>query len=117
MPIGRLIYLYDTSDPPEEIGIRIEGSPRGDFEILYSQIPGNSWNQNRLDKFMERAQELMDLRIPLADLPADDPDKTIDPGLPNLFHDGTDLLSRNIVISNISYTEGIGLRFTLTRIR
>lgn len=116
MPIQSIVRLYDTSDPPVENGIRLNGVGKDGFmEILYSDIPGGSWNQNRLDKFMARAQDMIDVRIPLADLPIDDPDKTIDPELPNLFWDKFDLVARSILISDVHFTDV--LMFTLTKVR
>lgn len=114
MPIQSIERLYNEQD--EEIGIRLNGVGKdGFFEVLYADIPGQSWNQNRLDKFAERAQVLIDVRIPLADLPTDDPAKTTDPARPDFFHDGNDLVARPIIISNVSFTDR--LNFTLTRAR
>jgi hypothetical protein len=116
MPVRAITRLYDAADPPEEIGIRIDGVGKdGFFEALYADIPGNSWNQNRLNKFTARAQDLIDVRIPLSSLPADDPDKTIDPGRPDFFHDGGDLVARSVIISDVSFTDR--LNFTITRAR
>lgn len=116
MPVKAIIRLYDNADPPNEIGIRIEGIGKGglDYEILYADIPGNSWNANRLAKFAARAQQLLDVRIPLTDPElVDDPDgpNGADPARPNAFWDGGDLVYRNVEISNVHFTDR--LIFTL----
>lgn len=122
MPIQSIVRLYDTADPPEEIGIRLNGCGKDGFmEILYADIPGNSWNQNRLNKFMARAQDLIDVRIPLdSDVFKEegivvDPDALVDPARPDFFHDGGDLVSRSIIISDVTFDTV--LNFTLTRAR
>ena len=117
MPIQSVVRIYDTADPPEEIGIRLNGvGPGGFFEVLYADIPGNSWNQNRLNKFVQKAQELIDVRIPLDDPSlVDDPDALADPARPDFFHDNGDLVSRSVTISDVTFTDR--LNFTLTRAR
>jgi hypothetical protein len=122
MPIQGIVRLYDTSDPPEEIGIRLNGVGKDGFmEILYADIPGNSWNQNRLNKFTLRAQDMIDVRIPLDDPQfmeegvVVDPDALVDPARPDFFWDSGDLVSRPIIISDVSFTDR--LNFTLTRAR
>ena len=124
MPVQSIIRLYDTSEPPEEIGIRINGVGKDGFmEVLYADIPGNSWNQNRLDLFTARAQDMIDIIIPLDDPSlVDDPagPNGEDPNRPDFFWDGTppngDLVSRPILISDVFFIEPIGpLMFTLTR--
>lgn len=119
MPIKSIQRLYDTSDPPEEIGIRLEGVGKdGFFEILYADIPGNSWNQNRLNKFAERAQQLIDVRTPLTDPSlTDDPagPNGSDPARPDFFWDNGDLVARTVIISDVTFNGQ--LSFTLTRAR
>lgn len=122
MPIKSIVRLYDTSDPPEEIGIRLDGVGKDGFiEILYIDIPGNSWNRNRLNKFASRAQAEIDIRIPLDDPQfmeegiVVDPDVLVDPARPDFFHDGGDLVSRPVIISDVTFTDV--LNFTLTRAR
>ena len=125
MPFKAVRRIYDTSEPPNEIGIEVvglgnntlpDGPYAGEFgwRVLYADIPGNSWNANRLAKFVERAQQLIDFRQPLADLPADDPDKTTDPATPFLFWDGTDIVARSAVLENVSW-DGESLQFTVRR--
>jgi hypothetical protein len=119
MPIQSIVRLYDASDPPVEIGIRLNGVGKDGFmEVLYADIPGNSWNANRLAKFTERAQQLIDVRIPLTDPSLiDDPagPNGSDPARPDFFWDAGDLVSRPVIISDVSFTDV--LNFTLTRAR
>jgi len=126
MPIQSVVRLYDTSDPPEEVGIRLNGAGKDGFmEIIYADIPGQSWNQNRLNKFMARAQDEIDVRIRLSDdvFKEDgvvvDPDALTDPARPDFFWDGTPpngyLVSRSILISDVTFTDR--LNFTLTRVQ
>ena len=67
MPYQSLIYLYDGSN--NEVGVRINGIGKDGFmEILYANIPGGSWNPQRLEKFRQIAQEdFIDVRTPLDD--------------------------------------------------
>jgi hypothetical protein len=122
MPIQSIVRLYDTADPPEEIGIRLNGVGKDGFmEILYADIPGNSWNSNRLRMFTERAQGMIDVRIPLDDPQfmeegvVVDPDALVDPARPDFFWDNGDLVARAIIISDVAFTDV--LNFTLTRAR
>lgn len=124
MPIGRLEFhdadanQWVTERPANEDGIRFIGAGKtGVIEILYSEIPGGSWNANRLAKFAERAQQLIDYRIPLNDPElADDPHgiNGADPARPNFFWDAGDLVSRPVIISDVTW-DGAHLRFTLSR--
>lgn len=110
---GEWVSALDR-DPNDEDGLRLLGSPKGTLEVMYSDIPGNSWNQNRLNKFVEIANERLTTRIPLASLPADDPDKTTDPNqFPWLYWDGSDLCSRPITVSDASLLDG-RLYFSIT---
>ena len=98
-------------DPADEDGVRLYGAgkhPSGYLEVLYENIPGNSWNQNRLNQFASRANTLAVTRIPLADLPDDDLDKTTDPDdYPRAYWDGSDYCSRAIEIDEVSFSEEI----------
>jgi hypothetical protein len=116
VPVNAIIRLYDTSDPPEEVGVRLEGVGEGGFfEVLYADIPGNSWNQNRLNKFVVRAQELIDQRILRTDLPADDQARLADPARADWFWDGNDVVHRPIIISEARFNGT--LDFTLRKVR
>lgn len=133
MPIGR-IEFYDGDAgqwvvgqrPTNETGIKFVGVGQyGTIEVMYADIPGGSWNQNRLNKFMQRAQDEIDVRIRLDDDVFKeegvvvDPDALTDPARPDFFWDGTPpngyLVSRSIIISNVTFTDR--LNFTLTRAR
>lgn len=118
MPVKAITRLYDSTGT-EEIGIRIDGVGKDGFlEIIYDDIPGNSWNQNRLNQFASRAQQYIDVRIPLTDPSlVDDPagPNGSDPARPDFFWDNGDLVARPIIISNVHFTDK--LIFTLTRAR
>ena len=78
--------------------------PGGVLTVNYADIPGNSWNNNRLNKLVAKVQDLIDVRIPLDDPSlVDDPDALVDPARPDFFHEGGDLVSRSIIISDVSF--------------
>lgn len=61
-----------------------------------SAVPGNGYNVNRLAKINAAIQAEIDTRVLLTDLPADDPDRTINPDRRDLFWsdaDGTPVAS------------------------
>lgn len=127
MPISKVEFHRQSTDewvdwiyrdPADEDGLRLIGAgPSGVLTLMYSDIPGNSWNQNRLNKFVEIAHEFLTKRQSIADLPADDPDKTIDPNnYPWLYWDAGDLCSRTIEISDVTFTDG-QLNFTVSQVR
>ncbi len=121
MPIQSVQRLY-AGDPLVEVGLRLYGVGKdGLLEVLYQDIPGNSWNPQRIAKFTERAQQLIDVRIPLDDPSlVDDPagPNGADPARPDFFWDSGDLVARSIIISDVSFTEPDGpLNFTITRAR
>lgn len=85
--------------------------------------PSASTNETRIAHITNHVQtNFLDKRIKLKDLPADDPDKTTDPGLPWLFWEGqggnAELVARNVIIENVIYddTQDYPLSFNLTRI-
>jgi len=108
----------ENRDPTDEDGLRLIGAgPSGVVTVMYADIPGASWNANRLAKFVERANEILTLRIPLASLPADDPDKTTDPNdFPWLYWDAGDLCSRTITVSDATW-DGTQLLFKISRVK
>lgn len=59
----------------------------------------------KLEALRAHLQAQVDERIPLADFPDEDPDKTVDPGLEGWFHDGTDMVSRRIVVDAVEWQE------------
>ena len=50
-------------------------------------------------KATQLLQAMLDVRQPRGGLPADDPDKTINPNRPDLFWDGTDLVGRAVLVT------------------
>ena len=50
-------------------------------------------------KATQLLQAMLDVRQPRTGLPADDPDKTINPSRPDLFWDGTDLVGRAVLVT------------------
>jgi hypothetical protein len=128
MPIQSVVYIYDGVNA--EIGVRFNGAgENGFFEVLYADIPGGSWNPQRLAKFTQIAQEdYIDIRIPLDDPSlVDDPNgpNGVDPARPDFFWDtdppNNDLVARPIIILNVSFDPDVlpdgHLNFTLTRAR
>ena len=128
MPIQSIVYIYDGSNA--EIGVRFNGvGENGFFEVLYADVPGNSWNQNRINKFTRIAQEdYIDIRIPLDDPSLVDDENGpngVDPARPDFFWDtsppNNDLVARPIIISDVSFDDTVPpdghLSFTLTRAR
>jgi hypothetical protein len=138
MPISGIEFRIESTgqwvdpgdrDPTDEDGLRLRGAGHdgtGYLTVIYANIPGNSWNQNRMDLFMARAQDYIDFRIPLDDPQFEDPDNPgviidpdalVDPARPDFFWDSGDLVSRPVIISDVTYSEEAGLSFTLTRAR
>lgn len=107
-------------DPADEDGLRLLGAGKtGTLEVMYADIPGASWNQNRLNKFVEHANQLLQYRIPLTDPSlADDENgpNGVDPGRPDFFWDGGDLVSQSVVVENATFVDGV-LNFTVRRNR
>jgi len=113
------VTLSSDRDPLDEDAVRLNGvkSDGSDLVLEYANIPGNSWNTNRLKKYMDAVNSILEYRTPIASLPLDDPARISDPGLPRFFWDGTDIVSRSIAISEAYYTPEPGLIFTCRRIR
>ena len=94
--------------PADEDGLRIYGIGNdGLYTIMYVDIPGNSWNQNRLNKFIERANQLAVHRIPLTDPSLVDdpygPNGTDPNNYPKAFWDGGDLCCQTVIFSDATY--------------
>ena len=102
-------------DPADEDALRILGAGKdGVLTVEYSQIPGNSWNQNRLNNFVAKANELLQTRIPLDDpsltdsqwgINGTDPDR-----FPVFYWDSGDLVSQSVEIFDATYEapDGVG---------
>lgn len=93
--------------PEDEDGIRVYGlGPSGLVQLLYEDIPGNSWNVNRLNKLIERANQAFEVRIPLSDPSLVDdehgPNGT-DPNRENFYWEGGDLVALPARIILIDY--------------
>lgn len=78
--------------------------------VLYSDLQLGDDNI-RSDDMKIRLQNFLDVSIPLADLPNDDPDKTTDPARPDLFWDKGNLVGRGCVITNVVWD---GQRYIVT---
>jgi len=110
-----LVRIYDGSNPPVEIGIRINGVGKDGFiQVLYSEIPGNSWNQQRLNRFRDQGQLLIDERTLRTDLDPDDPARLADPALPNWFWDGTDIVARPYLLGTVTFTDKLNVEIIRT---
>lgn len=93
----------DERDPADEDGVRLTVGNRV-WSQPYADIPGNSWNDNRLNKFRERLNQALVSRVPLADLPDGDPDKTTDPAdPPRLYWDQGDLCTQTNEITSLTF--------------
>jgi hypothetical protein len=132
MPISKIEFrvestgqwvTVDQRDPADEDGLRIWGCgkhPSGYLEVLYENIPGSSWNPQRLAKFAERANQFLEYRIPLTDPSlVDDPagPNGADPARPDFYWDSGDLVAKAMELSDVTYSAENGLNFTLTRLR
>ena len=73
MPIHSVERLQDRSG--NEIGICLHGANSApSVQVLYADVPGSRWDDDRLAAFTAQMQAAIDQRVPLADLDADDPD-------------------------------------------
>ena len=102
--------VYDPGSPgwvsadqrvvDDENGVRFFGVRKdGPFTVAYDDIPGNSWNPQRLSKFVERANQLLVNRTPIDSLPPEDELAQSDPANPpHLYWDGGDVCSQKVEI-------------------
>lgn len=115
MPIHAIGHIYDDSDPPVEVGVRLVGVPSGTLEFMYADIPGNSWTNPRIANAQQWVQDNIDVRIDRSTLLPDDPMiKDGDPGLIWLFWDGSDVVVRLMTFSNLAF-DGEHSTFDLIR--
>ena len=92
--------------------LHINGVGKDGFvRVYYADVPGNSWNQNRLNKGIEALQNLIDQRTLRTDLPADDPARISDPARPDWFWEGSDIVARPVVVSDPVW-DGVKLTWT-----
>lgn len=99
-------------------GVRVYKDSIQFFEGRASDFPGNA--EAKAAALKVAFQDWFDVRIPRADLVADDPDKMTDPALPNIFWDGTDLLSRSVEVTDVVITgsgQNVAVNVALKRIR
>lgn len=117
MPIQKIMFLIEgvgwvagRAKFPNNalLGIRLHGAGKtGILEVIFADIPGNSWNVNRLGKFVDRINQALEVRIPLTDPSLVDdeygPNGT-DPANPPYFYwDNGDLVSRTVEVFNPQY--------------
>ena len=117
MPIHAIDYLFDTADPPVEIGVRFDSIGEvGIFEFLYSDIPGSSWTPPRIAAAQQWVQDNIDVRIDRATLDPNHPYiKNGDPGLSWVFWDGSDVVERLHLFTDLTF-DGEHADFLFSRI-
>ena len=117
MPVHAIEHIYNTDDPPVEIGVKLFGMPDGtDFEFLYSDIPGDSWTAPRIAQAQQWVQSKIDRRIDRSTLHSHHPYiKDGDPALSWVFWDGADVVERLLLFTDLTF-DGEHSRFSLVRI-
>ena len=91
MPIRAISSLGDR------VVLNIGGISR---EFLFSSLPPGS-RATKGVALKNLVQAFLDVRIPRASLPSDDPDKLADPARPGLFWDGADLVARPVLVVSV----------------
>ncbi len=95
----------------------IEMRVGGTTVLFPDTVAGPGTKDEKAIAFIPFLQDKLDFKQRLNTLPIDDPDRTIDPGLPWLFWDGpgqpgnTDLVGRSDVIKNVIWD---GNRYVVT---
>ena len=116
MPIHAIEHIYDGSDPPVEVGVRLIGVPTGVLEFYYADIPGASWTAPRIAAAQQYVQDNIDVRVDRSTL---HPDNWMivdgDPALPWVFWDGADVVIRLLTFTDLAF-DGEHSTFTLTRL-
>ncbi len=69
--------------------------------VTYAQLEGT--RREKADSIKTILQAGADTRTVIADIPTDDVDRTTDPDRENHFHDGTDLVSREVIIESVEW--------------
>ena len=69
-------------------------------KIIYNK---NTMTQSKADDLASDFQLALDGRQLISGLPSDDPDKTTDPNRENIIWDGSDLVSRTIIIVRLEW--------------
>ncbi len=83
--------------------------------VLHADLRQGS-DKLRADDMKERLQNIIDVRIPLADLPDDEPTKHEDPARPDFFWDKGDLVARPCIVTDV-FWDGERFVATITRAR
>ena len=93
----------------DSTGVTIHTSVGKTVTVPVSALSGTRLEQE--EQLIELLQALLDKKQRRSRLPNDDPDKTIDPGLPWLFWEGTGgqtmLVSREILVVAAPWNEGL----------
>lgn len=85
------------------------------MEVRYADIPGQSWNQNRMDQFQARVNLALQTRTPIAELDPSDPASQADPAMDGYYWDGTDLVEQDYAVEDLTYSAQAGLNFTIRK--
>jgi hypothetical protein len=82
--------------------------------IRRNNFPGNQVEKEAAIKLF--AQGVSDTIVPIADLPADDPDKAADPATARIFWDGTNIRYRELLIDFVSWPSGEPCNIKISRV-
>jgi hypothetical protein len=85
-------------------GIRIYKTTTEFLEIRKSDLPPGNPSKKRAWA-IDTVHAFFEVRVPLADLDPDDPDKTIEPTHPFMWWDNGDLVSRSIDVSDVQLSD------------
>ena len=100
MPVHKIDPLVFTSPTNWSMGIWTDSSRRLSLDgaAVRAALTGSARNDpiQIAAKATQLLQAMLDVRQPRTGLPADDPDKTVNPSRPNLFWDGLDLVGRGV---------------------
>lgn len=75
-------------------------------EVLYSALSGTRLEQ--AEQLVALLQDLLDYKQRITTLTHDDPDRSIDPARPELFWDGSFLVSRPVLVVAAPWSEERG---------
>lgn len=75
------------------------------LRLFYDTLPAAKGQKQQVIR--QTFQDFFDVRIPIADLPSDDPDKTADPNRKRLFYDGSDLVGRTKRVTKVVWENAI----------
>ena len=107
---------YPVVSTDTYIEINVGGTKR---RLNYADVPGNVWSAKRLERAKTMLQGFLDTRIPLVDLPDDEPTKTVDPRAEwggHFFWEGGDLVGRPDTITDVQWDgERLVISQTLTK--